>query len=62
MYFIIDKIDGYTEESIGNKYLTLISKIKNKEVLTKYRGLLNKIKNLIEKINGNPGDSEIILK
>ena len=62
MYFIIDKIDGYTEESIGNKYLTLISKIKNKEVLTKYRELWNNIKNLIEKINGKPGDSEIILK
>ena len=62
MQIICTLIDGYTEESIGNKYLTLIPEIKNKEVLTKYRELWNKIKNLIEKINGKPGDSEIILK
>ena len=39
LYFIIDKIDGYIEERNGNKYLTLVSNDKNKEVLTKYTEL-----------------------
>ena len=36
LYLIIDETDGYIEESNGNKYLTLVSTDKNKEVLTKY--------------------------
>ena len=36
LYLIIDETDGCIEESNGNKYLTLVSKDKNKEVLTKY--------------------------
>ena len=43
LYFIIDKAGGYIEESSGNKYLTLVSTDKNKEVLTKYKKLWNKI-------------------
>ena len=35
LYFIIDREDGYIEERNGNKYLTLASNDKNKEVLTK---------------------------
>ena len=35
----------------GNKYLTMVSTDKNKEVLTKYTELWDKIKNLIKKIN-----------
>ena len=54
---IIDKADGYIENKNGNKYLTLISTDRNKEVLIKYREIWDKIKNLIEcnfieKING----------
>ena len=56
--FIIDKTDGYIEESNGDKYLTLVSNDKNKEVLTKYTKLWNKIKNLIEKMNSEPGNFE----
>ena len=57
LYLIIDKVDGCSEEKNGNKYLTLVSTDKNKEVLIKYTELWDKIKNLIEcnfieKING----------
>ena len=36
LYLIIDEVDGYIEEKNGNKYLTLISTDKNKEVIIKY--------------------------
>ena len=52
MFF--DKGDRYTEESSGNKYLIFASTDKSIEVLTKYTELWNKIKNLIETINGKP--------
>ena len=54
MYFIIDKIDGYTEENIVNRYLTIVSNNKNKELLTKYTALWNKIKEQVQTINGKP--------
>ena len=41
MYIIIDKIDGYIEESNGNKYLTRISTDKSKDILKKYAELWN---------------------
>ena len=47
LYLIFDKVDGYIEESNENKYLTLVSNNKNKEVLTKIL--------LMEKINDKPG-------
>ena len=58
MCFIIDKAGGYIEDSNGNKYLIFASTDKNKEVLTKYTELSNKIKNLIETINGKPCDHD----
>ena len=48
LYLIIDKVDGCSEEKNGNKYLTLVSTDKNKEVLIKYTKLWDGIKNLIE--------------
>ena len=39
LYLIIDKVNGYIEESNGNKYLILASADKTKEVLTKYTEL-----------------------
>ena len=39
LYLIIDKLDGYIEESNGNEYLILASADKNKEVLIKYTKL-----------------------
>ena len=53
---IIGKANGYIEDSNGNKYLTLVSTDKNKEILTKYTELWDGIKNLIKKRNSKPGD------
>ena len=55
-YFIIGEVDEDIEETNGNKYLIFASADKNKEVLTKYTELWDKIKYLIEKINYKPGD------
>ena len=52
----IGEVDGYFEEINGNKYLTLFSTETNKEVLTKYIELSNKIKNSIEKIDNKSGE------
>ena len=52
LYLIIDKVDGCTEEKSENRYLTQGFTDKNKEVSIKYTDLCDKIKNLIEKING----------
>ena len=49
LYLIIDKVNGYIEESNGNKYLILASADKTKEVLTKYTELWDGIKNLTER-------------
>ena len=49
LYLIIDKVDGYIEEKKRNKYLTLVTTGKSKEVLIKCTELWNKIKNLIKK-------------
>ena len=56
LYLIIVKVDGFIEEEKGNKYLTLVSTDKNKEVLKKYRELWDKIKNLIKIINDKTVD------
>ena len=37
LYHIINKINGYTEESNGNRYLTLIPTDENKDTLKKYK-------------------------
>ena len=51
LYFIIDKADGYIEVSNGNKYLTLVSTNKNKDI-----ELQDKIKDLIKTINDKTSD------
>ena len=60
LYFIIDKADGRIEESNGNKYLTLVSNDKNKEILKKYTELWNKIKDLTKP--GNYDDKYMKIK
>ena len=40
---IFNNIDGYIEESSGDRYLIIASTDKNKEVLTKYTELWNEI-------------------
>ena len=56
LYLIIGEVDGCIEEKNRNKYLTLVSTDKNKEVLIKYTELWDKIKNLIKKVNDKPSD------
>ena len=56
LYLIIGEVNGYFEEINGNKYLTLVSTDKNKEVFTKYIELWDKIKNSSEKINNKWGE------
>ena len=46
LYLIIDKVDEYIKEKMN----------KNKEVLTKYTEIWDKIKNLIKKINNKSGE------
>ena len=54
-YHIFHEVDGYIEESNGNKYLVFASTDKSKKVLTKYTELSSQINNLIETINDKPG-------
>ena len=56
LYLLFNKIDGQIIESNGNKYLIFASTDKNKELLTKYTEIWNKIKSLIEKISDKPGE------
>ena len=42
-YLIFNNVDGYIEESSGDRYLIIASTDKNKEVLTKYTALWNEI-------------------
>ena len=49
----IDHARGYIEEKNGNKYLIFDSANENKEVLKKYFGIWNRIKNKIKAINGD---------
>ena len=56
LYFSIGEVDRYIEDKNGNKYLNVTSTDKNKEELTKYIGLQNKIKSLIEKIDDKSGE------
>ena len=51
LYLIIGKVDGYIEESNGNKYLLFASTDSNKKVLAKFTKLWDEIKHLIETIN-----------
>ena len=58
LYFIIHKAYGYIKKINRNKYLTLVSNNKNKEVLTKHTELWDKIKDLIKTINSKPDEYE----
>ena len=51
LYLLVNKIDGFSEEKGGNKYLNIAFTDINNEVLKKYKELLSGIKRGIEKIN-----------
>ena len=52
IYLVFNNVDGYIEESNGNKYLIFASTNKNKEILKNNTELWNEIDNQIETING----------
>ena len=56
LYLRIIHARGYIEEKNGNKYLIFDSVNENKEVLKKYFGIWNGIKNKIKAINGDECD------
>ena len=56
LYFIIKKADRYIEESNGNKYSTLVSTDKNKDILKMCTELWDKIKVLIKSRTNASGD------
>ena len=56
LYFIIDKISGYIEESNGNKYLTLVPPDESKNTLRRYGELWNKTRDFIRSITNNSGN------
>ena len=53
LYLCINNASGYIEEKNGNRYLIFDSVGENKEVLNKYAGLWDGIKNKIKAINGD---------
>ena len=52
LHLLINHASGYIEEKNGNKYLIFDSVDRNKEVLKKYAGVWDGIKNKIKAING----------
>ena len=50
LHRIIINVNGYTEESNGNKYLTLVPTDESKDTLKKYKELCSKIRDLIRSI------------
>ena len=56
LYFIINEINGYIEESNGNKNLNLVSTDGSKNKLTKYEELWSKIRDLIRSKTNNSDD------
>ena len=59
LYRIISKINSYIEESLGNKYLTLLSVNESKGTLSKYKELWSKIKYPIRSVTNCSSDSKI---
>ena len=53
LYLMFNRINGFIEEKIGDKYLNIASTDRNREVLKRYLKVWNGIKNCIEKINNN---------
>ena len=53
LYLITGEVDGYTEESDGNKYLIFASIDKNKKVLEKYTKFWDEIEYRIQTINAD---------
>ena len=59
LYLIINKINGYIEESSGNKYLMLVPAYESKGTLKKYEELLTKIRDLIRSKTDNSDNYDV---
>ena len=53
LYLIVHRIDGFTEEKEGSKYISIASTDSNSEFLKKYREVWSGTKDQIEKINSS---------
>ena len=53
LYSLVHKIDDFTEEKGGSKYLNITLTDSNSKVLKKYAEIWSGIKDQIEKINGS---------
>ena len=56
LYLIFNKVNGYFEETNGNKYLMLVPLNESKEKIEKYKKLWIKIRDLIRSITKNSDD------
>ena len=56
LYFIFDKVNGYSEEINKNMYLKLVPINESKEKINKYEEPRSKIRNLIRLISKNSDD------
>ena len=56
LYIIINETNGYIDESNRNKYLTLFSTDRDKDILNTYTDTWDKIKDLIRSITNGSGD------
>ena len=56
LYLIIGKVNGYSKQINGNKYLTLVSTNKSKKMVKKCKDLWSKIKDFIREITKNSDD------
>ena len=56
LYLIINEVNGHFREKNSNKYLTLDSRDKNKEVLIKYKNSGMELKIPLKKINKKLGE------
>ena len=55
---IINKINGYIEESSANKYLTLVPTVENNNPLKRNAELWSKIGDLIRSVTNKSGDDD----
>ena len=56
LHLIFNKVNGYFEETDGNKYLMLVPTNESKEKIKKYEELLIKIRDLIRSVTKNADD------
>ena len=59
LYLIINKINGYIEESTRKNYLTLVSTDEHKDALKIYEELWNKIRGIIRLVTNISSDYDV---